>query len=210
MAPPEDGNPPAPAYFELGIVQPVLDGSPRTRTAPEPCSPGRIYNLDGNRFVPGFDPSHLGGDVWSADAAIRVIENEPDWRGMSSASAGSTSWATCGGPRTRRPAPPGSVEEMRHLPFIAKTADRQVGRLIDALEAEGVLDETLVVITADHAAQTGRPFHGVLDDVRGRMQHQRLRSRTPPRPPPCARTATGTTGRTPTRSTWIRARRSGS
>jgi arylsulfatase A-like enzyme len=51
---------------------------------------------------------------------------------------------------------------MRHLPFIAKNADVQVGRIVDALEAEGLLDETLIVITADHAAQTGRRFHGVL------------------------------------------------
>jgi arylsulfatase A-like enzyme len=59
-------------------------------------------------------------------------------------------------------AAPGSVEEMRHLPFIAKNADVQVGRIVDALEASGQLDETLIVITADHAAQTGRSFHGVL------------------------------------------------
>ena len=29
------------------------------------------------------------------------------------------------------------MEEMRHLPFIAKNADAQVGRIVDALEAEG-------------------------------------------------------------------------
>ncbi len=52
---------------------------------------------------------------------------------------------------------------MRHLPFIAKTADQQVGRLMDALRDQGLLDETLVVITADHAAQTGRRFHGRFD-----------------------------------------------
>jgi arylsulfatase A-like enzyme len=57
---------------------------------------------------------------------------------------------------------PGSVEEMRHLPFIAKNADEQVGRIVDALKESGLLDDTLIVITADHAAQTGRPFQGVL------------------------------------------------
>jgi len=58
-------------------------------------------------------------------------------------------------------AAPGSVEEMRHLPFIAKTADEQVAKIIEAFDAQGILDETLVVITADHAAQTGKRFHGV-------------------------------------------------
>ena len=38
---------------------------------------------------------------------------------------------------------PGSVEEMRHLPFIATTADEQVGRIIRALDSQEVLDETL-------------------------------------------------------------------
>jgi arylsulfatase A-like enzyme len=52
---------------------------------------------------------------------------------------------------------------MRHLPFIAKTADEQVGKMIAALKARGLLDETLVVITADHAAQTGRQFNGRFD-----------------------------------------------
>jgi arylsulfatase A-like enzyme len=37
-----------------------------------------------------------------------------------------------------------------------------VGKIVDALEAEGVLDDTLIVITADHAAQTGNSFFGVL------------------------------------------------
>ena len=52
---------------------------------------------------------------------------------------------------------------MRHLPFIAKTADQQVGKIVDALRTSGVLDETLIVITADHAAQTGNRFLGELD-----------------------------------------------
>ena len=46
-------------------------------------SPANIYPLDGNRFVPGPRlPAHIGGDTWSADAAIRVIDNDPNWRGM--------------------------------------------------------------------------------------------------------------------------------
>ena len=42
--------------------------------------PGGSTRLDGNRFVPGFDPQR-GGDMWTTDAAITVIENDPDWRG---------------------------------------------------------------------------------------------------------------------------------
>jgi arylsulfatase A-like enzyme len=48
------------------------------------------------------------------------------------------------------------------MPFVAKNADAQVGKIVDALREKGQLDETLIVITADHAAQTGDPFFGVL------------------------------------------------
>lgn len=127
-------------------------------------SPANIYPLDGNRFVPGFDPAHIGGDNWSADAAIRFIQNEPDWHGLLVSLGGIDKlghmWGPEDGGETR--ALPGSIEEMRHLPFVAKNADEQVGRIVDALAETGLLDDTLIVITADHAAQTGRPFHGVL------------------------------------------------
>jgi hypothetical protein len=127
-------------------------------------SPANIYPLDGNRFVPGFDQAHVGGDTWSADAAIRFIGNEPDWHGMLVSLGGIDKLGHMWGPEDQGEpgAAPGSVEEMRHLPFIARNADAQVGRIVDALAARGLLDETLIVITADHGAQTGRPFLGLL------------------------------------------------
>jgi Type I phosphodiesterase / nucleotide pyrophosphatase len=127
-------------------------------------SPANIYPLDGNRFVPGFDSAHIGGDNWSADAAIRFIENEPDWHGMLVSLGGIDKLGHMWGPEDEGEpgAAPGSVEEMRRLPFVAKNADVQVGRIVDALDSSGLLDETLIVITADHAAQTGRSFHGLL------------------------------------------------
>jgi predicted AlkP superfamily pyrophosphatase or phosphodiesterase len=140
-------------------------------------SPANIYPLDGNRFVPGFDPNHLGGDTWSADAAIRFITNEEDWHGMMVSLGGIDKMGHMWGPEdpgaSAEPAgSPGTAaeKEIRHMPFVAKNADVQVGRIIDALKAKEMLDDTLVVITADHAAQTGHPsddpsensFHGVL------------------------------------------------
>jgi Type I phosphodiesterase / nucleotide pyrophosphatase len=161
---PEDANPPAPAYFDLATPCNrwwTWQGSPAYGTGS--ILPGRIYPLEGNRFVPGRDPAHLGGDVWSADAAIRVIENDPGWRGMLVSLGGIDKLGHMWGPEDAETGPPGSDQEMRHLPFVAKTADAQVGKIIDALKARGLLDETLVVITADHAAQTGREFYGRFD-----------------------------------------------
>ena len=127
-------------------------------------SPANIYPLDGNRFVPGFDSAHLGGDTWSADAAIAEINNDPNWHGMMVSLGGIDKLGHMWGPEDNGEGggKPGSEAEMRHLPFIAKNADIQVGRIVDALEDKGQLDETLIVITADHAAQTGKRFHGVL------------------------------------------------
>ena len=58
---------------------------------------------------------------------------------------------------------PGSDAQVSHLPFAAKNADVQVGRIVDTLDNRGLLDDTLIVITADHAAQTGNHFNGLFD-----------------------------------------------
>ena len=161
---PEDANPPAPRYFDLATPCNrwwTWQASPAYGTGS--ILPGRIYPLEGNRFVPGRDPAHLGGDTWSADAAITVIQNDPGWRGMLVSLGGIDKLGHMWGPEDAASGPPGSDAEMRHLPFVAKNADVQVGRIVDALDDRGLLDETLIVITADHAAQTGRRFHGRFD-----------------------------------------------
>jgi hypothetical protein len=163
---PENGNAPnpVPAYFDLATTcSRWWTWQAANAYGTGEILPGRIYNLDGNRFVPGFDPAHLGGDVWSADAAITVIENDPTWRGMLVSLGGIDKLGHMWGPEDSVTGPPGSEEEMRHLPFIARTADQQVGRILAALEAAGLRDETLVVLTADHAAQTGKRFYGRFD-----------------------------------------------
>jgi arylsulfatase A-like enzyme len=161
---PEDANPPAPAYFNLATPCNrwwTWQASPAYGTGS--ILPGRIYPLEGNRFVPGRDPAHLGGDTWSADAAITVIQNDPGWRGMLVSLGAIDKMGHMWGPEDEETGPPGSDQELRHLPFAAKNADVQVGRIVAALKARGLLDKTLIVITADHAAQTGDPFFGRLD-----------------------------------------------
>jgi arylsulfatase A-like enzyme len=48
-----------------------------------------------------------------------------------------------------------------------KTADEQVGKIVGALEEQGLDDETLVVLTTDHAIQQAVRFHGVNGPGRG-------------------------------------------
>jgi hypothetical protein len=129
-----------------------------TKTTP----PAWLYPLDGNRFAPGRDPDHLGGDIWTTDAGMAMMENEP-WSGMlltlGSIDKASHMW---GGITDTGTYPAGSDAEQAHLRFIAKTADDQVGRLLDKLEELGQDDETLVVLTTDHAGQPSENFNGEL------------------------------------------------
>jgi hypothetical protein len=131
-------------------------------------SPAWMYPLDGNRFAVGTDRAHLGGDVWTADAAIEVMKNEPDWKGMMVSFGSVDKMAHMWGTDDEGPSGVGDdVFEQAHLPFAARTADEQVGRLLAQLERQGLRDETLVVLTTDHAGQTARRFHGLDGPDRG-------------------------------------------
>jgi arylsulfatase A-like enzyme len=49
---------------------------------------------------------------------------------------------------------------MTHMAAATAEADRQVGRIMAELEAQDVLDDTLVVLTADHGSVAGKTFYG--------------------------------------------------
>jgi predicted AlkP superfamily pyrophosphatase or phosphodiesterase len=121
--------------------------------------PSWIYPLDGNRNVPGYDAAHLGGDTWVADAAIQMMRHE-DWSGMFVTMAGIDKAGHMWGAEDDVQSAPGSIDEQTHVKWQAENADRQLGKLLAELEAQGVLDETLVVLTADHGAIAGTNFQG--------------------------------------------------
>jgi Type I phosphodiesterase / nucleotide pyrophosphatase len=125
--------------------------------------PASLYPLLDDRYTTGKDPAHLGGDVWSADAAIEVMRHEPSWNGIFVSLPGVDKAAHMWG-GVDDPGPTGADgDAMTHLEFAADTADAQVGRIVDELEAQGELDNTLVVLTADHGSVAGRRFHGTYD-----------------------------------------------
>ncbi len=126
-----------------------------TKTTP----PAWMYPLDGNRFVPGYNRKHLGGDVWTADAAIDVMRHEPRWRGMLVSMGDVDKVGHMWGPRDTGST--GSTDKQAHLKFAVNTADKQVGKIMAALEKQGLDDDTLVVLTADHAVQQAVHYHGV-------------------------------------------------
>jgi predicted AlkP superfamily pyrophosphatase or phosphodiesterase len=121
--------------------------------------PSWIYPLDGNRNVPGFDADHLGGDTWVADAAVEMMRRE-DWSGMFVTMAGIDKAGHMWGAENDVQSAPGSIDEQTHVQWQAENADAQLGKLLAELKSQGILDETLVVLTADHGAIAGTNFQG--------------------------------------------------
>jgi hypothetical protein len=150
-----------PAYLSTPCGRFFIDSASSETYGTGGTSPAWMYPLDQNRFAVGRDPNHLGGDVWTADAGMAMMENEP-WSGMlltlGSIDKMSHMW---GGRTDTGTYAPGSDDEQAHLRFIAKTADQQVGRIIQKLRDLRQLDETLVVLTTDHAGQPALHFNGM-------------------------------------------------
>ena len=125
--------------------------------------PAWLYPASDDRYVVGDEPAHQGGDIWATDAVLDIMANEADeWSGIFVSLPGVDKAAHMwGGVNDPEDATPG-YDPMTHMEYATATADAQVGRIIDALEASGELDSTLVVLTADHgsvAAADGH-FHG--------------------------------------------------
>ena len=116
-----------------------------------------IYALDGSRFVPGNDPSRQGGDIWTADAALEVMRREP-WSGLFLTFGGIDRVAHMLGEQDG----PGlaSVPSQYRLADVLRIADAQLGRILDELDARGLADRTMVVVTADHGGQRHDAYLG--------------------------------------------------
>lgn len=118
--------------------------------------PASLYPLDGDRYTKGEDPQHPGGDVWAADAAIQVMRHDRSWSGVFVTLPGVDKAAHMWGSVDDK----GGAVPMTHLKAAARVADNQVGRVMGYLRSSGQLDDTLVVLTADHGSVPGRSFYG--------------------------------------------------
>jgi hypothetical protein len=124
--------------------------------------PSWLYPTDGNRYVPGTDPDHLGGDNWVADAAIAMMENE-NWSGMfvtmGAIDKNGHMWGAQADDKRQDCTTPAG---MTHVECAAENADVQLGKILDAVKAKDASDggHTLVVLTADHGATYGKNFYG--------------------------------------------------
>ena len=80
------------------------------------------------------------------------MDHEPDWSGVFVTLPGVDKAAHMWGSIDDD----GGDVPMTHLAAAAKVADQQVGRIMAHLEQTGQLDDTLVVLTADHGSVPGR------------------------------------------------------
>lgn len=129
--------------------------------------PAWLYPEDG-RYAPGPYADHLSGDAWVADAAIKVIQNE-DWSALHLNFSGIDKighmWG--GGPvdtwdTYKWDTDPDKLMAQIHMPWIAKNADDQLGRVIEELKKDPTQwKQTLVVVLADHGSTYAKNAHYV-------------------------------------------------
>ncbi len=129
--------------------------------------PAWLYPDDG-RHVPGTIEGHLSGDDWVADAAIKFMQNEKHWSAMHLNFSGIDKVGHMWGG--------GSIDNLKtytwdpktafaqvHMPWIAKNADDQLGRVIKELKTLKQWNQTMVVVLADHGVTYPKEgkFHGL-------------------------------------------------
>ncbi len=131
--------------------------------------PSFMYPSDGNRFWPGTDPDHLGGDTWVADAAIAMMQNE-NWSGMFvTMGAIDKAGHMWGAQADTAPQDCSTPAGMTHVRCAAENADAQLGKLLAEIKQEDRErgGRTLVVLTADHGATYAKNFYGKPDSKAG-------------------------------------------
>jgi hypothetical protein len=121
--------------------------------------PSWLYPEDG-RYVGGPYEAHQSGDRWVADAALAIMDHE-NWSGM---------WVTFsamdkighmwGGGLVDNLQnytwDPTSLTNQVHMQWIATNADAMLGTLIAELKTKGIYNDTLIILTADHAQTYGK------------------------------------------------------
>lgn len=114
-----------------------------------------------NRYYPGRDPEHLGGDAWVKDGVLKLIEDSPKWQGIF-ATFGSVDkvlhmLAEHNGPTSEKWA----LEKGITLKQTLERADQMLGEILETLRTKNLLNETLIIVTADHGGQRNTSFHGI-------------------------------------------------
>ena len=118
---------------------------------------------------------HESGDTWVADAALAIMDHE-DWSGLFiTLSAIDKIGHMWGGGEVDTPAnygwTPARPRSRFTCPGSRSMPTTSSAGILDALRSKGILDETLIVLTADHGATYGQHL---LRRQRGKRRRQEL------------------------------------
>lgn len=124
-------------------------------------SENSLYPFDGQRFAPGVDPHRLGGDAWVADGVTNIMDNDPEWKAV---------FATFGSidkilhALAEHEIPTEQEWAIKHQLTLKDTlerADQALGSILDKLAEKSYLEDTLLIVTADHGGQANSHFYGL-------------------------------------------------
>ena len=120
------------------------------------------YSLHGSGYVPGLDPERPGGDRWVGDVVEQIMEREEDWSVILASFGAIDKVSHVLGEHDGPTEASWAVENDISLGRTLRLADKELGRILTRLERDDMLEETVLVITADHGGQRNSVFHGRL------------------------------------------------
>ncbi len=118
------------------------------------------YSIKGAGYVTGTDPDRPGGDVWVGDVVEKFMQNEPEWSVILASFGAIDKVSHALGEHNEPTRVEWAVANGINLEDTLRKADQELGRILDRLEREGLLDETVLVITADHGGQASETLYG--------------------------------------------------
>lgn len=124
-------------------------------------SENTLYPLDGNRFYPGSDKDHEGGDKWVSDGVKKILDEDPNWRGIFATFGSIDKVLHMLGEHETPTKENWANEKGITLKDVLERADSALGDVIQALREKDLLKDTVIVVTADHGGQVNTSFHGM-------------------------------------------------
>lgn len=130
-----------------------------------------LYPMDGNRFYPGDDDKHLGGDRWVSDGVVQTMAEVPDWRAIFATFGSIDKVLHMLGEHDSPTIESWATEKKLTLKDTLQRADESLGQILEVLKERQLLQETAIILTADHGGQVNTQFHGSLQGGGGHFEY---------------------------------------
>lgn len=118
------------------------------------------YSIKGSGYVTGTDPERPGGDAWVGDVVARFMAEEPEWSAILASFGAIDKVSHALGEHNEPTRVDWALANGISLEDTLHKADRELGRILDRLEQQDLLKDTVLVITADHGGQACETLYG--------------------------------------------------